>query len=624
MLAIEERGMQAQRFDGLAGPCRWRLEIGKWFLFTFSSFLVVVVAASMATGFPSGGMIPREAGTVVETPALCASRPECHVSPQSSLNMFGSLGFVDLPEAYVPGAEYEIGVEIVGTLSTRVYGFQLATFFQDTLGQAGRLTPVTGGVELVPFNGYQLLTHLEPLNSGVVQFRWTAPTLPSGPVVFRVASNAANGNNANTGDHIRTLDAVVHVAETNPDGDGDGVDDAVEDGAAEGGDGNGDGTPDRLQPHVASLPDPVSGKYVTLVAPPDTPLAGVRPEGTPSPEDAPLAVRFPVGLFAFLADTPVPGGTLTLRLLLPDGVAADSFFNFGPNGWSDFEFDGDTGAEPLDHEIRLHYRDGGRGDFDNSAANGQVSALGGPAEAGTLFYFPQIGLGRTTETLFVTDLVFVNTGGANHLRVDFLDSTGALLPVSYSVGGTVEGPTTTLDRDLATGASLIVRLTDGGEIRSGYARVVADRSLGATAVFSQFQLPSGVALYQAGVPATSGLYDFSVAVRVGDGLDTGLALANVSQGVGETPPQAAPANVTLRLYDSDFELMDTRVVNLPAGRHLPQFLTQFFPQLVGASDFFGSVTVASDQPLAAVTLQQTNTPTLTTFPVIVGRADNTP
>lgn len=606
----------------LMGKSRQSGEIRKWFLFAFICFCVGVVMAPWVTGLPNGGEIPDVAGsTVVQTPALCASMPECHVT-DSTLNMFGSLAFVDLPDAYVAGAQYQIGIQIVGTPSTQVYGFELATFFEDSLQQAGDLAPVTSGVGLLHIDGYQLLTHLDPLNSGAITFQWTAPKAPSGPVVFRVASNAANGNFSNTGDHIRTLDAIVQVAETNPDGDGDGVDDAVEDGAANGGDGNNDGTPDRLQAQVASLPDPVSGRYVTLVAPEGSLFGGVRPEADPSPNRAPLAVGYPVGLFGFLVNTPTPGGTVAVRVLLPEEVDADTYFNLGPPDWDKFTFDGDTGAEILEHEIVLHFRDGARGDSDGSSANGAISALGGPGRTRELFYFPQVGLGQDGGTLFVTDLVFVNPGGPNSIQVDFFDSAGAPLPVSYSLGGQMEGPTSTLSRELTEGESLIVRLTDSGAIRAGYARIVSDRTVGATAVFSQIRTPDDVVLYQSGVPATTSLGDFSVAVRVAEGLDTGLALVNASQGVGATPDQAAQAAVTLRLYDTDFQLLATRELNLPPGQHLPQFVTQFFPELVGSGDFFGSVTVASDQPLAAVTLQQTSTPTLTTFPVVPGRADS--
>lgn len=51
------------------------------------------------------------------------------------------------------------------------------------------------------------------------------------------------------------------------------------------GDGNADGTPDKDQANVASLPNSVDGKYMTLVAPSGLQLArALGPEPIPGPE----------------------------------------------------------------------------------------------------------------------------------------------------------------------------------------------------------------------------------------------------------------------------------------------------------------------------------------------------
>jgi hypothetical protein len=59
------------------------------------------------------------------------------------------------------------------------------------------------------------------------------------------------------------------------DGDGDGVCDFIENGAPNGGDGNDDGTADSQQQHVTSLPNVVSGAYMTMITDPSCPHTNV-------------------------------------------------------------------------------------------------------------------------------------------------------------------------------------------------------------------------------------------------------------------------------------------------------------------------------------------------------------
>ena len=87
-------------------------------------------------------------------------------------------------------------------------------------------------------------------------------------------------------------------------------------------------------------------------------------------------------------------------------------------------------------------------------------------------------------------------------------------------------------------------------------------------------------------------------------------------------------NLTIRLYDLDFNLIAENSITLPAGAHLPRFVRELLPEVKDqAANMQGIVTVVSDQPIAAVTLRQRNDPnlvfpskipTLTTFPVIRG------
>ena len=129
-------------------------------------------------------------------------------------------------------------------------------------------------------------------------------------------------------------------------------------------------------------------------------------------------------------------------------------------------------------------------------------------------------------------------------------------------------------------------------------------------------------LFDSGVPSSSPIRDFSLSVQVVSGVsDTGVAIVNVGSNGGQSP-STAQNQVTLSLYDQNFELVGTAEVSLDTGQHLPRFASDLFPALQGDGiDFRGSMTLASDQLLSAVTLRQTTVPTLTALPVIPGRAD---
>ena len=157
----------------------------------------------------------------------------------------------------------------------------------------------------------------------------------------------------------------------------------------------------------------------------------------------------------------------------------------------------------------------------------------------------------------------------------------------------------------------------------GYARIMAETSVGGTAVFTRKDALTGVSLYEAGVPATGTLTDFTVVVNTLGDLNTGIAFVN--------PPQSPPvaANVNLTLYDQSFMMIAQVNLMLNSGEHLPRFISEFFMGIPIPANIEGSLTVASSLPLAAITLRQNEppmafpaaVPTLTTFPVIPGRAD---
>ncbi|MDE2926129.1 MAG: hypothetical protein OXT71_07000 [Acidobacteriota bacterium] len=169
---------------------------------TLLAFLSLLFVASIG-GFPDGRKIPL-AGSVLNDRGCYV--PGCHFASGSTLNEAGSVSFNNLPDSFVPGETYDLGITITGGTT---YGFQVAAVFSDGT-QAGALTAVTEDTTVVDGAGPQILTHTNNLDAGMVDFQWTAPMDPKETsVTLRVASNSADGNDRPTGDAINTLDVSI-------------------------------------------------------------------------------------------------------------------------------------------------------------------------------------------------------------------------------------------------------------------------------------------------------------------------------------------------------------------------------------------------------------------------------
>jgi hypothetical protein len=161
--------------------------------------------------------------------------------------------------------------------------------------------------------------------------------------------------------------APVYVSNDPNDTHGDGVPDAVENQAYQGtnhvGDGNLDGIPDVQQLNVASLPNAVDGRYVTLVAQGTSPhqpppeFASVETKAQPFTSQAalPNGANAPIGFFRVdLAGEGAgaphngrfdPDGT-TVTLWMPPGFVPTAFFALLHglhDPLQDFSFDPRTG-----------------------------------------------------------------------------------------------------------------------------------------------------------------------------------------------------------------------------------------------------------------------------------------
>ena len=317
----------------------------------------------------------------------------------------------------------------------------------------------------------------------------------------------------------------------------------------------------------------------------------------------------------------------TVQMSLPSGMIVDSYFNYGPtpdhleDHFYEFLFDGQTGAEIFEDRILLHYVDGGRGDHDLTV-NGEIQTWGGPATLARRFYFPQVGDGLVANIHLQTSLVLQNTRAVTPVELELFNSESDSLTLDLDS----LGPGSLFGFGLNPGESVSARSSGIGDIQAGYAEILAAAGVGGTAVFSRSDAASGTLLYEAGVPATQPLTDFTLFVDSLGDRETGLAVAFPTAG----QEVLDPAELTLRLYDNEFnELASTNAELLP-GRHFARFITQFFSETPGIDEMQGTVTVSSTEPVVAVTLRQTDdpqrgfpedVPILTTFPVIPARAD---
>ncbi len=241
--------------------------------------------------------------------------------------------------------------------------------------------------------------------------------------------------------------------------DGDGPSPSIENGAPNNGDGNSDGILDSEQANVASLPS-ITGEYITLASTAGD-LRSVSVSATPPNASLPLGAQFPTGFLSYSVASLALGQATTVALFVPDGVAYDSYYKYGPTHldnnphWYEFLYDGQTGAEFYDDDsdgdtdrIVLHLVDGVRGD-DDLLANGVIVDPGAPALSANsppslrnLSLTPatfENGIASLSGEVVDSDAgdshtVVVDWGDGNSEAVSLARATTLLSPVSDTVG----------------------------------------------------------------------------------------------------------------------------------------------------------------------------------------------
>src|SRR3989454_841265 len=182
---------------------------------TFLSICVLLVGTQAAYSFSRGAPADRNG----LNGQYCTA---CHRT--NDLNApGGSVSVTGLPSAWIPGNVYPLRVVIVREGSMR-WGFEMSAV--DASGQqAGEFIAGSDDrsqvVTAADVNGRQVqfITHTS-VGTGTgrtnsFEFSYRAPSNASaGNIRFNLAGNAANGNNANTGDFIYAIQTVIPIAIT--------------------------------------------------------------------------------------------------------------------------------------------------------------------------------------------------------------------------------------------------------------------------------------------------------------------------------------------------------------------------------------------------------------------------
>ena len=133
----------------------------------------------------------------------------CHNSEK--LNATPGSVTISVPERYSPGKAYTVTVTLKRP-GMKIGGFVLTSRFENDSAQAGTLSlgdGQQGRIKIAKDRDVQYAYHSRPgtelTRTGVVRWtlRWTAPE-GNRVVLFNVASNAANGDDSQSGDFIYT------------------------------------------------------------------------------------------------------------------------------------------------------------------------------------------------------------------------------------------------------------------------------------------------------------------------------------------------------------------------------------------------------------------------------------
>lgn len=250
------------------------------------------------------------------------------------------------------------------------------------------------------------------------------------------------------------------------------------------------------------------------------------------------------------------------------------------------------------------------------------------------FYFPLFGDGGGLST----SVVLLNTGGPVTAHIDIFGRDGNPIPVSFGSLGTSASFEIPLTRGQAFSASSSGSGGGGGTLLVGYISVTvtgpassqpqaaedSPKPVGGTAIFTSRD-GTGKTLSEAGVPAAEDLTDFTFFLDSIGQKDTGLAVVYPDEDDDSQPVSTV---LTLTAWDKGFaNKLGTVQRTIGIGEAFGQFVYEIFRDEGAPNSLVQQlreteavITVESSEKIAALALRLNGT-SLTTFPVIPGRAD---
>lgn len=218
--------------------------------------------------------------------------------------------------------------------------------------------------------------------------------------------------------------------------------------------------------------------------------------------------------------------------------------------------------------------------------------------------FPQVADGAQSGLkILTTVLLFNNTTLPSSGQIEFFQSDGA--PMQVTVGGK---KASSFPVSLGPGAVQRLMTTPGTTIRTGWARVTTDQPLHGAAMF-HIQNAAGQPLTEVGVESGTSLEAFNVLVDTTGPYRTAVAVMNPSES-DDT------AEVTFGLFDSNGGILAEETREILPLTNSSFFVDELFKAVPGVKEMQGRVSVNSDEPVVALTLQQIDVLT-TSAPVVI-------
>ncbi len=204
--------------------------------------------------------------------------------------------------------------------------------------------------------------------------------------------------------------------------------------------------------------------------------------------------------------------------------------------------------------------------------------------------FPEVADGASNSLSWHTTLMLSNgdNSGSASVSVSFFNDDGT--PMNVGIQGVTNS---VFAFTIPASGSLNLETNGQGNLKTGWARVQADKSLSGISIFSSYD-STGNCVGEVGAPGIAGQSSFSFFVQSQAEINAAVSLAN---------PNSAPALVTLTLRDSQGSVQGASVNwSVPANGRKAKYLTELFPQ--APNGFQGTIEAVSSLPIVPMGMRQ--------------------